>query len=156
MSNEQELNETSLSTNNSELQGQLIQNFDKMIIKEIGPMAISSKQENHSTEKDFNIMVDDNWSYVMGITPSTATQVASPISTVSVINSNYSHPIQDEEEEGEWLTEDEQEETPVSVINSNYSHPIQDEEEEGEWLTEDEQEEIVLDSSSADIKKEGF
>ncbi|GBC22167.2 kinase-like domain-containing protein [Rhizophagus irregularis DAOM 181602=DAOM 197198] len=100
MSNEQELNETSLSTNNSELQGQLIQNFDKMIIKEIGPMAISSKQENHSTEKDFNIMVDDNWSYVMGITPSTATQVASPISPVSVINPNYSYPIQDEEEEG--------------------------------------------------------
>ncbi|POG64551.1 kinase-like domain-containing protein [Rhizophagus irregularis DAOM 181602=DAOM 197198] len=127
MSNEQELNETSLSTNNSELQGQLIQNFDKMIIKEIGPMAISSKQENHSTEKDFNIMVDDNWSYVMGITPSTATQVASPISPVSVINPNYSYPIQDEEEEGEWLTEDEQEETPVSVINTNYSHPIQDE-----------------------------
>ncbi|CAB4438330.1 unnamed protein product [Rhizophagus irregularis] len=125
MSNEQELNETSLSTNNSELQGQLIQNFDKMIIKEIGPMAISSKQENHSTEKDFNIMVDDNWSYVMGITPSTATQVASPIS-------------------------------PVSVINPNYSYPIQDEEEEGEWLTEDEQEEVVLDSPSADIKKEGF
>ncbi|RGB27424.1 kinase-like domain-containing protein [Rhizophagus diaphanus] len=124
MSNEQELNETSLNTNNSELQGdlsQLTQNFDKMIIKEIGPMAISSKQEYHSTEKDFNIIVNDNWSYVMGITPSTATQVASPIS-------------------------------PVSVINPNYSHPIQDEEEEGEWLTEDEQEEIVLDSSSADIK----
>ncbi|CAG8724680.1 11664_t:CDS:2 [Rhizophagus irregularis] len=76
----------------------------------------------------------------MGITPSTATQVASPISPVSVINPNYSYPIQDEEEEGEWLTEDEQEETPVK----------------GEWLTEDEQEEIVLDSSSADIKKEGF
>uniref|UniRef100_U9TNM4 Uncharacterized protein n=1 Tax=Rhizophagus irregularis (strain DAOM 181602 / DAOM 197198 / MUCL 43194) TaxID=747089 RepID=U9TNM4_RHIID len=127
MSNEQELNETSLSTNNSELQGQLIQNFDKMNTKEIDSMAISSKQENHSTEKDFNIIVDDNWSYVMGITPSTATQVASPISPVSVINPNYSYPIQDEEEEGEWLTEDEQEETPVSVINTNYSHPIQDE-----------------------------
>ncbi|EXX54087.1 uncharacterized protein OCT59_016289 [Rhizophagus irregularis] len=58
ISNEQELNETSLSTNSSELQGdlsQLIQNFDKMNIKEIDPTAI----ENFSTEKDFNILVDE-------------------------------------------------------------------------------------------------
>ncbi|POG75328.1 hypothetical protein GLOIN_2v990485 [Rhizophagus irregularis DAOM 181602=DAOM 197198] len=62
MSNEQELNETSLSSNNSELQGdlsQLIQNFDKMNTKEIDSMAISSKQENLSTEKDFNIIVGE-------------------------------------------------------------------------------------------------
>ncbi|GET04740.1 kinase-like domain-containing protein [Rhizophagus clarus] len=54
--------EVSSSTNNSELQGelsQLIRNFDKMDTKEIGSMAVSSKQENPSTEKDFNIIVDE-------------------------------------------------------------------------------------------------
>uniref|UniRef100_U9SL96 Protein kinase domain-containing protein n=1 Tax=Rhizophagus irregularis (strain DAOM 181602 / DAOM 197198 / MUCL 43194) TaxID=747089 RepID=U9SL96_RHIID len=52
ITNELELNETSLSTNNSELQGD--QNFDKMNTKEIDSISISSKQENHSIEKDFN------------------------------------------------------------------------------------------------------
>ncbi|UZO03820.1 uncharacterized protein OCT59_024221 [Rhizophagus irregularis] len=59
--NELEFNETSLSTNNSELQGdlsQLIQNFDKINIKEIDPMVILSKQENFAIE-DFNIIVDE-------------------------------------------------------------------------------------------------
>ncbi|CAB4438124.1 unnamed protein product [Rhizophagus irregularis] len=61
MSNEQVLNET-LSTNNSELQedlSQLTQNFDKINIKEIDPMAILSKQENHLMEKDFNMIADE-------------------------------------------------------------------------------------------------
>ncbi|POG74927.1 kinase-like domain-containing protein, partial [Rhizophagus irregularis DAOM 181602=DAOM 197198] len=65
ISNEQELNETSLSTNanNSEMQGdlsQLIQNFDKMDTKGIDSITVlSSKQETLSTEKDFNIVVDE-------------------------------------------------------------------------------------------------
>ncbi|EXX68524.1 uncharacterized protein OCT59_024228 [Rhizophagus irregularis] len=61
MSNEIEFNEASLSTNNPELQGdlsQLIQNFDKINIKEIDPMVILSKQENFPIE-DFNIIVDE-------------------------------------------------------------------------------------------------
>ncbi|PKK72094.1 HCP-like protein [Rhizophagus irregularis] len=60
--NEREFNDTSLSTNNSEFQGdlsQLIQNFDKINIKEIDPIAISSIQENPSTEIDFNMIVDE-------------------------------------------------------------------------------------------------
>ncbi|EXX55532.1 uncharacterized protein OCT59_024208 [Rhizophagus irregularis] len=58
--NEQKFNFTSLSTNNSELQGdlfQLIHYFDKINIKEIDPMVIFSKQENFTIE-DFNIIVD--------------------------------------------------------------------------------------------------
>ena len=68
-----------------------------------------------------------SWSFVMDINSSpqdyhtllspqdivsqNATQVASPISPISVTNPNFSHtPMQDEREEGEWLTEDEQEE----------------------------------------------
>jgi len=97
----------------------------------------SQEKGNNSSTKDGNNNDNENndnsssgrsnkWSIVMGITPSqpnyhtllsqdivsqtAATQVASPISPVSVTNPNYSHPIQDEEEEGEWLTEDEQEE----------------------------------------------
>ncbi|PKY32119.1 HCP-like protein [Rhizophagus irregularis] len=57
ITNELELNETSLSTNNSELQGD--QNFDKMNTKEIDSISISSKQENHSIEKDFNVIIDE-------------------------------------------------------------------------------------------------
>ncbi|RGB28115.1 hypothetical protein C1646_657692 [Rhizophagus diaphanus] len=67
MSNKKELNETSLSTNNSELQGdlsQLIQNFDKINIKEIDPMAILSKQENHLIEDDFDIIVDEIYDFI--------------------------------------------------------------------------------------------
>ncbi|EXX55527.1 uncharacterized protein OCT59_024213 [Rhizophagus irregularis] len=59
--NEQEFNDTSLSTNNSELQGdlsQLIHYFDKMNIKEIDPIARLNKQENFAIE-DFNIIVDE-------------------------------------------------------------------------------------------------
>ncbi|UZO03821.1 uncharacterized protein OCT59_024222 [Rhizophagus irregularis] len=62
ISNELELNVTSLSSNNSESQGdlsRLIQNFNKMNTKEIDSMAISSKQENHSTEKDFNMIANE-------------------------------------------------------------------------------------------------
>ncbi|CAB4438240.1 unnamed protein product [Rhizophagus irregularis] len=99
-------------------------------------LEVIPQEKGNSTTKDDNNNDNDNdksssgrsnnnnWSYVMGITPSQqnynplsqdivsqpATQVASPISPVSVTNPNYSHPIQDEEEEGEWLTEDEQEE----------------------------------------------
>ncbi|GET04742.1 kinase-like domain-containing protein [Rhizophagus clarus] len=61
-SNKQELDEVSSSNNNSELQGelsQLIQNFNKMGTKEIDPMPVSSKQENPTTEKYFNIIVDE-------------------------------------------------------------------------------------------------
>ncbi|CAB4437664.1 unnamed protein product [Rhizophagus irregularis] len=60
MSNEQE-NDFFISTNNLELRdlSQLIQNFDKMNTKESDSMAISSEQENLSTEKDFNIIVDE-------------------------------------------------------------------------------------------------
>ncbi|GBB89412.1 hypothetical protein RclHR1_01610003 [Rhizophagus clarus] len=55
----QEINEVSSST---ELQGelsQLIRNFDKMNTKEIGSMTVSSKQDNPSTEKDFNKIIDE-------------------------------------------------------------------------------------------------
>ncbi|RGB29441.1 kinase-like domain-containing protein [Rhizophagus diaphanus] len=58
--NERELNETSISNNYSELQvelSQLIQNFDKINIKEIDPMIILSKQKNFLIE-DFNIIID--------------------------------------------------------------------------------------------------
>jgi len=97
---------------------------------------VASQEKGNSSTKDNNKNDDNNndndnssgrlnnWSYVMGITSSQqdyntllspqdvvsqrATQVASPISPVT--NPNFSHPIQDEIEEGEWLTEDEQEE----------------------------------------------
>jgi TPR repeat protein len=62
LSDKQEFNEDHLSPNNLEPQGdlsQLIQNFDKMNTKEIDSMVISNKQENLSTEKDFNIIVDE-------------------------------------------------------------------------------------------------
>ncbi|POG74925.1 kinase-like domain-containing protein, partial [Rhizophagus irregularis DAOM 181602=DAOM 197198] len=67
ISNEQELNETSLSTNNSELQGdlsQLIQNFDKMDTKDIDSILVSSKQETLLIEKDFNIIVDEIYDFI--------------------------------------------------------------------------------------------
>ncbi|EXX54164.1 uncharacterized protein OCT59_024256 [Rhizophagus irregularis] len=59
--NEQEINEASLSTNNSNLQVDLfqpIQNFDKLNIKEIDPILILSKEENFPIE-DFNIIIDE-------------------------------------------------------------------------------------------------
>jgi TPR repeat protein len=61
-SSKQEFNETFLSTNNLELQrelSQLIQNFNKINIKEIDPTLILSKQEYLSTGNDFNIIVDE-------------------------------------------------------------------------------------------------
>ncbi|GBB89414.1 hypothetical protein RclHR1_01610005 [Rhizophagus clarus] len=60
-SNKQGHNEASLNANNSELQGkssQLIQKFDKMSTKKIDSMAISSKQENLSTD-NFNMIIDE-------------------------------------------------------------------------------------------------
>ncbi|GET04732.1 kinase-like domain-containing protein [Rhizophagus clarus] len=60
-SDKQEFDEASLSTSYSELRGelsQLIQNFDRMDTKEIESIAILNKQENLSTEKDFNMKVD--------------------------------------------------------------------------------------------------
>ncbi|GBC22475.2 kinase-like domain-containing protein [Rhizophagus irregularis DAOM 181602=DAOM 197198] len=60
ISNERELNEASISNNDSVLQvelSQLIQNFDKINIKEIDPMIILSKQKNFLIE-DFNIIID--------------------------------------------------------------------------------------------------
>jgi TPR repeat protein len=68
-SDKQEFNEDYLSPNNLKSQGDLsfIQNFDKMDSKEMYSMLISSKQENLSTEKDFNIVVDEinNFIYKM-------------------------------------------------------------------------------------------
>ncbi|RGB34719.1 hypothetical protein C1646_140184 [Rhizophagus diaphanus] len=61
LSGEQEVNDAS-STNNSESQGdlsQLIQDFNKMNSKEIDSMVGLSKQENLTTEKDFNRIVDE-------------------------------------------------------------------------------------------------
>jgi hypothetical protein len=61
ISSKQKLNEASTSTNNLKLQGessQLIQNFNKLNIKEIDPILLLSKQEYLSTENDFNITVD--------------------------------------------------------------------------------------------------
>jgi hypothetical protein len=62
VSDKQELtNEASLSTNNLELQealSQLIQNFNKIYIKEINPILSLSKQKCLLTENDFNIIVD--------------------------------------------------------------------------------------------------
>ncbi|POG65701.1 kinase-like domain-containing protein [Rhizophagus irregularis DAOM 181602=DAOM 197198] len=70
LSDEQELNEVPLSTNNSESQGdlsQLIQNFNKMNTKEIDNIVVSSEQEILLNEKDlkdfnrkdFSIIVDE-------------------------------------------------------------------------------------------------
>jgi hypothetical protein len=60
-SNKQELNEAFLSTNNSELQdlSQLIQNFNKINIKEIDPIALSNEREKLLFEKGFNRIVDE-------------------------------------------------------------------------------------------------
>ncbi|RGB34716.1 kinase-like domain-containing protein [Rhizophagus diaphanus] len=61
-SGEQEINDVS-STNNSELQGELsrlIQNFNNINTKEINSIAaVSSKQEILSTEKYYNIEIDE-------------------------------------------------------------------------------------------------
>jgi TPR repeat protein len=60
-SSNQKLNETSLTTNNSDSQeelSKLIQNFDKINIKEIGPMALSSEREKLLFEEGFNRIVD--------------------------------------------------------------------------------------------------
>ncbi|RGB42657.1 hypothetical protein C1646_648867 [Rhizophagus diaphanus] len=62
LSNKHKLNEIPLSTNNSELQGdlsQLIQNFNKMNTKEIDNITVSSEQEKLLNEKDFNSIVDE-------------------------------------------------------------------------------------------------
>ncbi|GET04735.1 kinase-like domain-containing protein [Rhizophagus clarus] len=62
-SDKQEFNEaSSISTNKSELQGelsQLIENFDKINTKEIDSIEILSEQGNISIEKDINIIVDE-------------------------------------------------------------------------------------------------
>jgi TPR repeat protein len=60
--NEQEFSEIRLNTNNSGSRGELsklIQNFNKMDTKEINNILASNKQEKFSTEKDFNIIVDE-------------------------------------------------------------------------------------------------
>ncbi|GBC22494.2 kinase-like domain-containing protein [Rhizophagus irregularis DAOM 181602=DAOM 197198] len=72
-----EPNEASLSTNNSELQGelsQLIQNFDKMDTNEINSMAISSEQKTLSTEKGFSIIVDKIYDFISKILSKVANQ----------------------------------------------------------------------------------
>jgi hypothetical protein len=60
-SNKQELNEAFLSTNNSELQdlSQLIQNFNKINIKEIDPVALSNEREKLLFKEGFNRIVDE-------------------------------------------------------------------------------------------------
>jgi TPR repeat protein len=68
LSNEQELNEPPLSTNNFGSQGelsQLIQDFDKMDTKEIDTMTVQNKQGELSIEKDFNIIVDEINDYML-------------------------------------------------------------------------------------------
>jgi TPR repeat protein len=60
-SNKQELSEAFLNTNNSVLQGelsQLIQNFNKISVKETDPVILLSKKEYLSNENDFVIIVD--------------------------------------------------------------------------------------------------
>jgi len=107
-----------------------------------GGTGVASQEKGNSSTKDDNNNYDDNnnvenysgrlsWSFVTGINSSpqdyqtllsqdivsqNATQVASPISPNSVTNPNFSQHKQDEIEEGEWLTEDEQEEV---VLDSN-------------------------------------
>jgi TPR repeat protein len=59
---DKQLSEGSLSNNNSELQGklsQLIQNFNKIIIKEIDPTVLSNEREKLLFEEGFNRMVDE-------------------------------------------------------------------------------------------------
>ncbi|UZO03910.1 uncharacterized protein OCT59_024310 [Rhizophagus irregularis] len=60
-SSNKKLNEETLSTNNSELQGklsQIFQHFDKINIKEIDPITVSKEREKLSFEKGFDIIID--------------------------------------------------------------------------------------------------
>jgi TPR repeat protein len=71
VSNEQEINETILSFNNSESQGELsklIQNFNKINIKEIDPIAFSSEREKLLIEEGFDRIVDEVNDYMIKMT----------------------------------------------------------------------------------------